>query len=396
MTPAAFSLQRQDFLDCLRGFALLGILLVNVKVFSSPFYGSGLPNPMSAGVLDRALDYIVGAVFETKFYLLFSLLFGYSFTIQMMSAECRNRSFSNSFLRRLLGLLLIGLLHAILLYIGDILMIYALTGLLLLGMRRCGDRTLTWLSAAVIMATALLWTCLILFEAAGSVDAAGLLAGIQEQTRRYQGGWPSVLAENLRVVREAWPIMAMLQGPMAFAMFCLGLIAGRRQLFLHLDAYRPWLRRMAFWGLLVGAPAALLYGYAATFLVGTIWEGGALILTILTGPLLVGLYCVLALKAYRGAAGGVMRFLLAPAGRMALSNYLLQSLACVFLFYGVGLGLIGRVSSSATYAIALMLYLSQCLLSRLWLKRFQYGPAEWLLRSFTHWRWAPLRSAVGS
>ncbi|HRL22031.1 MAG TPA: DUF418 domain-containing protein [Alcaligenes sp.] len=391
MTSVSCSPERQDFLDCLRGLALLGILLVNIVVFASPYYGSGLPNPLSTTLLDKLCALLVQTFVETKFYLLFSFLFGYSFSLQILSAQRNGQPFARTFMRRLLGLLILGVLHATLLYTADILITYSLAGLLLLLLRHRSDRFLAWLAAGLIATTAALWTYLIFGIDDGPFDPAKAHAELAQHILQYQGGWRDILAENIDMLKHSWSSLVMMQGPCALAMFCLGLIAGRRRLFQDRHANAVLRQRMRLWGLMVGLPSGLFYGYATTFLIGTQTEGVALILTILTAPLLMGLYCTLAWSSYQGKARATMQFLLAPAGRMALSNYLLQSLSCVLIFYGVGLGLVGQLSPSAILAVAMSLYLSQCLLSRLWLRRFQYGPVEWLLRSFTYWRRPPMQ-----
>lgn len=108
--------QRQSLVDALRGFALLGILVVNLVAFASPYYGLGIPDPNAQSYADQAAALLIAGLFETKFYLLFSFLFGYSFTLQMESAQRAGASFVPRILRRLLGLWVIGLLHALFLY----------------------------------------------------------------------------------------------------------------------------------------------------------------------------------------------------------------------------------------------------------------------------------------
>ena len=130
--PAAAGPARLQQVDALRGFALFGILVVNIGVFASPYYGSGVVDPAFGRPLDLAASWVFGLLFETKFYLLFSFLFGYSFTLQMAAAERGQAAFLPRFLRRLAGLAALGAAHAVLFYHGDILLTYAILGLLLL------------------------------------------------------------------------------------------------------------------------------------------------------------------------------------------------------------------------------------------------------------------------
>lgn len=124
--------------DALRGFALLGILVVNIGYMASTYHGSGLEDPGFASPLDGAVRWFVTVFFEAKFFLLFSFLFGYSFTLQLDSAERSGARFAPRFLRRLAGLFVLGALHAVLLFPGDILTMYAVLGLILLAARRPG------------------------------------------------------------------------------------------------------------------------------------------------------------------------------------------------------------------------------------------------------------------
>ncbi|WP_245439765.1 hypothetical protein [Aminobacter sp. MSH1] len=128
MTAKSVQQERITNVDALRGFALFGILVVNITAFSSPYYGLGVADPAFAAPLDQAVRFIVAFLFETKFYLLFSFLFGYSFTLQMASAERAGEAFVPRLLRRQAGLWVIGLAHAVLLFHGDILTTYAVLG----------------------------------------------------------------------------------------------------------------------------------------------------------------------------------------------------------------------------------------------------------------------------
>ena len=140
-------------IDVLRGFALLGILVVNMAAFRAPpVFGEA-----DAGALDRVATFLIAFGFEQKFYVLFSFLFGYGLSEQMARAAARGARFIPRFLRRLLGLFLIGLAHALLLFTGDILVTYALLGVVLLLMRNARDRVLLGVAAGLVALTALLF-----------------------------------------------------------------------------------------------------------------------------------------------------------------------------------------------------------------------------------------------
>lgn len=386
--------ERLSLVDALRGFALLGILVVNIASFSSTYYGAGMPDPMAQSALERATLLVRTLVFETKFYLLFSFLFGYSFTLQMRSAERDGKPFAPRLLRRLAALWVIGLLHAVLLYHGDILTTYAVLGAVLLVLRRRGDIFLARCAVGLVLATALLWA---------GIGYLWALAGIPPDTMRnayaeaalalaaYRGTPATVIAQHLRELSQIWWVTGLVQAPTALAMFCAGFIAGRRELFANAGAHRALFRRLLFWGLAIGLPGALVYAFPSIRLDNPIRELYGLAATLLTAPFLAAAYAaglVLLMQTRRGHA---LEGLLAPAGRMALTNYLLQSLVCAWLFLAYGLRWIGTVGPLAATAIALAIFAAQLVLSRWWMRRFVYGPVEWLLRAFTNLVPPPMR-----
>ena len=177
-----------------------------------------------------------------------------------------------------------------------------------------------------------------------------------------------------------------MQAPCALAMFLYGLAAGRRELAARLDDYRPLLRRLRTVGFSIGLPAALALGANAMRPVSEAVQLWVLALSLLTAPLLTLAYAATALPWFARGGARIAAWL-APAGRMALSNYLLQSAAMAWLFTGYGFGLMGRVSPAAVAGIALALFAAQLWLSRLWLQRHAYGPLEWLLRALTIGAW---------
>lgn len=378
---------RIEHIDALRGLALFGILVVNLGVFASPYYGLGLPDPGYDGLPDRAVRLLVAGLFEMKFYLLFSFLFGYSFSLQLDSARRADKAFVPRMLRRLLGLWLIGLVHAVLLFHGDILSTYAAMGLIVLAMRACSERTALRSAAALIAVTATAWAAVALLvalsgEAAG-LDASLATAEAQAILAGFTGDPAAVVAQRVRELSSTGIVLAFLQAPCALAMFLVGLVAGRRQVLARLDRYRPLLRRVRNRGLAIGLPAAAIHAGISVYQPGGALELSALSLSLLTAPLLTGAYVALAMSALASGAGQGAARLLAPAGRMALSNYLLQSATAALVFTGYGLGLMGRVSPLGLLTLAIALFGAQLRFSRWWMQRHDYGPMEWLLRAIT-------------
>lgn len=386
---------REGTVDALRGFALFGILVVNIASFASAHYAIGLPDPLAASAGGRWAVFVRSMLFESKFYLLFSFLFGYSFTLQMQAAERAGAAFVPRMARRLATLWLLGLAHAVLLYQGDILTTYAVLGAVLLMLRRRADGFLLRAAAALVLATALLWAAfsllLSLWLDGAALDMRGAYAEAAAALAAYRGTPATVVAQHLRDLSQIWWITVLVQAPNALAMFCAGCVAGRRRLLADAGAHRALLRRMVRWGLAVGLPGAAFYAASSLRLDDTARVYHGLAATLLTAPFLSAAYAA-GLVLLLGTPGGrPLEAWLAPAGRMALTNYLLQSLVCAWLFLAYGLRWIGSTGPLAAMAIACAIFACQLLWSRWWMARFAYGPVEWLLRAVTNLRRPPMR-----
>jgi uncharacterized protein len=386
---------RQSTVDALRGFALLGILVVNIATFASAHYGAGLPDPLATSFAERGAVFVRTFFFETKFYLLFSFLFGYSFTLQLQAAERAGASFAPRMARRLAMLWLLGVLHAVLLYQGDILTTYAVIGLVLLMLRRRSDAFLLRGAVGLLLATALLWggfsLLLSLWLGGASLDMRGAYAQADAALAAYRATPADVVAQHLRDLAQIWWITVLIQAPCALAMFFAGCVAGRRRLLADGGVPAAVWRRVWIWGLAVGLPGAAFYAASVHRLDDTARSFQGLAVTLFTAPFLSAAYgagLVLLLRTPRGRA---LEAWLAPAGRMALSNYLLQSLVCAWLFLAYGLRRIGETGPLAAMAIACAIFACQLLLSRWWMRRFAYGPFEWLLRAVTNLQLPPMR-----
>ncbi|RST55511.1 DUF418 domain-containing protein [Variovorax sp. MHTC-1] len=383
-------------LDALRGFALLGILMVNITAFASAYFGIAAPDPAFARPVDRAVRWLVAFLFETKFYLLFSFLFGYSFTLQMTAAERSGKAFEPRMLRRLLGLWLIGAAHAVWLFHGDILGTYAVLGLVLLWLRQQTDAQAAWRACVLTLMPAAVMAVLggLRIHAGEAVDFAGAAARASAAQMAWLGTPATVVAQRLQELGQTWWIVVLIQGPCALAMFMLGFLAGKRDMFARLDRYRGLWRRLAGWGLAVGLPGALVYATATVYRIGSGWEIVGLAVSLLSAPFLSAAYVGFAMMLFERARGMRIARLLAPAGRMALSNYLMQSLVCALIFTAYGLGWMGRVSPAACVLIASIIFATQLAASRLWLRHFSYGPVEWALRALTVGAWPAMRRAA--
>lgn len=377
-SPVAVS-ERVAVLDALRGVALFGILLINITAFKAP--GGPAVLGFDGGFLDQAVVWALILFVESKFFTLFSFLFGLGFGVQLLRASARGAPFVPRFVRRLLVLALFGGLHIVLLWEGDILLLYALVGGLLLLFRNVPTRTLLrwslWLLlvplglytlgfGALEVARALPGSAAALREA----DAAFLAAVAEERVVAAplyaNGSYTEILAARLRSY-GATSFLLLSRVPSVLAMFLLGFYIVKWGVLESLDAHLPLVRRARRWGLGLG----LLTGLSVTLAWATLPPISSLVVLFfnqaLAGPLLAVGYAA------------------------ALTNYIGQSLVCTTLFNGYGFGLAGEVTPSAAMAIAVVVYVVQTLLSVWWLRRFRFGPLEWVWRSLTYGRVQPLR-----
>ncbi|KOG28248.1 DUF418 domain-containing protein [Streptomyces resistomycificus] len=373
--------RRLPDVDALRGFALFGILVVNSSQMMDPYMSEGIREP-GAAPWDQFALWLVTALAATKFYLLFSFLFGYSFTLQTDSAERDGARLAPRFLRRSLGLVLLGLVHAVVLFNGDILMTYGLLGLTLLWARRMtpatAAKTAAWtygVFGAVLTAVGAL-TLWVDDESASDSRA------IADAVAAYRGDPGTVLQANLDRLPDAF-LGILVMAPGVLAAFFLGLAAGRRRLLAPGQASRSRLTGITVVGLAVGAPGAIFFASASQGPLDARWQYLGLGVGMLTAPALSAAYACFVLLLLRSSRGARTQRLLAPAGRTALTNYLTQSLVMAFIATAYGLSLYGRLGAAAILTLACALYALQLAASATYARRFRHGPAEWLLRAIT-------------
>lgn len=401
--------ERIQIVDTLRGFALFGILLVNMALFSHPFQAMLLPFNADAPWYDRAAEWLIRFFGESKFYSLFSLLFGLGLTLLMERIEARGGRFVPLYLRRMLVLFGIGMVHAFLIWVGDILILYSLVGFLLLLFRKAKPRTLLiW--AIILLSIPILFnvatTGLVELgrsvpEGAEQIDQAfahaeaGYVADLERAQRSYsQGTYLEITQQRISDYLSIGLMAFWVMGFNVLAMFLLGVYFGKRQIFQNLADNRPLFRKLLIWGLAIGMIGNGIYATIIasisrfesswTLLLANISLGIAAPMMCLA---YVSMFCLLALS--HGWSGRLKA--LAPVGQMALTNYLTQSILCTLIFYNYGLGLFGRMGPALGIGLTLVIYLLQIPISHWWMKRFKYGPAEWLWRSLTYMKLQPMR-----
>lgn len=406
MSAGAPVSERITSLDVIRGFALFGILVVNLAHFSNPVSVPAAPRIDSA--LDASLAWLVAFAAQGKFYPLFALLFGVGFALQR---ECTTTA---TYVRRLLALLVIGVLHGVFIWAGDILTAYALAGFLLLLVGNAATRSLVLLAVIIAM----LQLGLALLMLANVSYAEPCLAGLPVAHCDDPG--TIAMIDGMRMQRQAVEDLAavavqayrdgsyldatiaraaeyfVMLGNLAFFgaqilfMFLLGALLGRAGVFANPEAHRRSLTGMLLLMMLVAVPLSVHYANLTAdsafrdFLGARFAQGFAV--NLVAGTLFALGYAAAITLALRTRAGKWLESL-APLGRLALSNYLLQSIVCTWLFYGHGLGMMRAEPGFAMeFLIALLLFGVQVAASHWWLRRFHFGPAEWAWRAVTYGR----------
>ena len=375
-------------LDALRGFALLGILVINVRVFSMPEIV--LFNPTAYGEFTGAnyWTWFAGHVFaEQKFITLFTLLFGAGVALFVRNRERDNDPAVRLHVRRSLWLVGFGLAHAYLLWYGDILVAYGVTALFVLVARDWNARKLAMVGTALLVIPSVLDVLSALAASPGQLAASWQPAqsAIQSEVATYQSGWLAQMDHRISssvyrqtagyVATTGWRTAGLMLYGMA--LFRTGVITNERSTAFY--------RRLVAVGGTVGL-AVILGG--VWFIEASDWAASmALYWTQFNywGSIpLAGAYLGLVMLYAKWRPAGVVTRWLAAVGRTAFSNYILQTVVATTVFYGHGLGLFGSVSRVEALGFVVAVWAVQVPLSVLWLRYFRYGPLEWLWRALTY------------
>lgn len=389
-------------LDVLRGFAVLGILVMNIQSFAMPL--AAYSNP-TGWEMQSPLDFLLWGfahlVAEQKFMTIFSILFGAGVALMLQRLEERDARVAVIHYRRTLGLILIGLAHSYLLWYGDILVTYGVCALFLYPFRRVRPSRLLIVGIVLLCVAPVVSQGYSLYVSQlPEEEATAALAGLEpseEQVARevelYRGSWieqmehraPTALSFQTMILAffTLWRAGGLML--IGMALYKWGVLTARRS--------PAFYRRLVLVGAATGLPlvlASLLYIVRHGFDFLAVWFAAGVL--NYAGSLGVAFAYV----------GGVMWWCLAgrpgplthalgAAGRMALTNYLLQTILCTLVFYGFGLGLFGRLGLAAQWLVVLGVWAVSLVLSPWWLARYRFGPFEWLWRSMTYLRWQPMR-----
>ena len=369
--------QRQALPDQLRGFALLGIIVVNMPFLAVSNIGTW--ELQLSNLSDKVVAFLIVALAQGKFYLLFAFLFGYSLTLILKS---RSTNGVRRYLRRLIGLALLGAGHAYLFFIGDILMSYALLGLVLLLFIGRSTRTVLFASAfSYVIGLALL--ALVFFETRRATASAG--AFITNPTAlddAIKGSFLDSVVGRANALPEALLVQLVINWFPALSMFLLGLAAGRVGLLSDPAKHKSLWRSCVIVGVLVGLPAGITSAWLALVPedpTGIYGIAGVVVGFALAPALSAGYVGAIALLSDR-------RFMsyAEPAGRMSLTGYLGESILLAAIFCGWGLGFFGVLNLTQALFVALGVWIALEIFAKQWLRSFAYGPFEWTLRSWSN------------
>jgi len=354
-------------LDILRGLALFGVMAINIVFeFRVSIFEQFLPAAKTTAPIDRAVEIFLDQFISLKAFALFSLLFGVGLAIQFDRLPAERRTVL--LLRRLTVLLAFGLVHLTLIWNGDILTEYALAGLFVLPLL-FGPR---WLLATAGLLFLGLYLTLWLTRLLPLPNAAWLAAHIVEARRIYAtGSFSEILSFRIGELGAIAPLHIWVF-PRTLALFLFGALIWRTGLLQRAAAYRH-----------------LLFGAALAALVLTIDAGRALATVTVASA-----YGAVIIGVASTPFGAKMLGWAAPLGRMAFTNYLLQSLIFGWAFYGYGFGLFGRLGAATALAFGVAVYGAQVVFSRCWLQRFNFGPVEWLWRTLMYGQLQPMKRST--
>ena len=405
---------REPFMDVLRGFAILGIFIANLNGFS--WYNAKFE---SASVFllpawDAKMGFLHHMFIEGKFYSIFSLLFGWGIALQFSRAEEKGLNALPVVRRRLSFMLLLGFFH-LLLWSGDIVFFYALLGFVLVRLRNISPKAMIITGAILILSPIVLyaakshWQWLnapagLMYETAGFFDR-NLLKTVIADDNGVAGyfataSWWGVLKANISGMFYRYGYLFFVSRiPKVLGMFLIGYALGRSGFYNNIGQHKKLLYIIIIAGLVIGLPANYYLARYITFFMDDYWQlkTNGLFQTIAYALGVVPLaltYVAIFMLAFQASVGKKLLSFLAPVGKMAFSNYIIQTLVGSIVFLGAGLGYIRQVGPVYYSLFGIIVFAVQVLFSHAWLRYFRYGPVEWLWRSATYKKWQPMQKQL--
>lgn len=396
---------RIDSLDVLRGFAVLGILVMNIQTFSMPM--AAYVNPTAWGSLsgiDAVVWYLSHLLTDQKMMGLFSMLFGAGIILFTERAAGHGNSAAAYHYRRNLWLLIFGAIHAYLLWYGDVLFLYAVCAFMLYPLRNMKPKKLMIvgviflsISSMVYLLTAVGVSTMSDEQIATEIMSSWSPSAEQLATEiaAYQGNWTSQMSARLPATREMHGLVFFIWGIwraagmmlLGMALYKVGILSAKA------DDKVYW--RLLAAGVLIGLP---VIAYGIHWNVRNEWALDSLFIgsqfnywaSVLVS---VGWMAALVLILKKGALTWLTSRL-AAVGRMAFSNYIMHTIICGYIFYGHGLGLFSELERSGQILIVIAIWILQLTMSPIWLRHFRFGPLEWLWRSLTYWQAQPFKRTI--
>ena len=400
--------QREIFMDVLRGFAILGIFIANLNGFSWYNGSAKATGPYLLPGADNTMSFLHQMFIEGKFYSIFSLLFGWGIALQFKRAEEKGINALPTVRRRLFFMLLLGAVH-LLLWPGDIVFFYAILAFVLLPLRKLSNKTLLITGCLMVLSPILLywlkmtWPLLnypadLAIKTATKVESS-LFTIKSEQDflniMKHGNSWFEQVQMNVVGFFYRYNYLFFVSRiPKVLGIFLIGYVIGRSDFYKNILQHK----KIVYWaigiGLVVGLPANYFLAYYMSNHGGDYWQlktkgfYQTIFYALGVAPLAMA-YVGLFMLSFQKVAGKKVLSVFAPVGKMAFSNYILQTLIGSFVFLGPGLGYFGEVGPVYYTIFGVVVFIFQIILSTIWLKFFNYGPVEWIWRSATYKKWQP-------
>jgi len=408
-TPLS-SRERIDYMDLLRGIAIFGILIANLRWFS--LYSPQVSGWFTFAEIDRTVHLLQGVFIESKFYTIFSILFGWGIALQINRSKKDDTSTAAFLRRRLWFMMLLGGLHMFFIWEGDIVFLYGLVGFVLVALRNYSNRILLTTGILLLLSPVLLYLLKMswpwvnypsdylyslgekVYQHFGWIDQDTSRTGVLSES--------TTIISNIKITLADAPyrfayLFAVSRIPKVLGAMLIGFYIGRTNLYSEMMKHKKVVFRATIAGLIVFVP--LNYWLEGVLKNDTAYyqrqiEGLYYTIadSLVVFPLALAYMTSLALLFEKTWIQTILNPVLA-VGKTAFSNYVFQSIIGIILFYGVGFGLALQFGPLAWTIAAVIIFSFQIILSNLWLKYFRFGPLEWIWRSLTYRKIQPLKLA---
>lgn len=388
-------ISRLDEIDALRALALLGILCINIWFFANPARLTGsIPVEIDSGP-DQIARFVFTFLFEAKAYVVFSFLFGISFVLAWARSYESGADDYKRATRRSVALIAIGIVHGLFLFTGDILLAYGILGFALLSLRNISNKAALITAGSIYGAVSvfLLLSSMMAMAFDEYVPVDEIAESSDEAIEAYTGTIGQWFEFQASVYPGVGAGILFGQGTIVFSAFLVGLVVGRSRILERIASGEISSRRVLAYAIPSMVVGMTISAFGAVLNWGVPWAGShkaefgenilGSTLHMIAGPFQAFGYVAVFMVVFRFLKP--LTKLLAPAGRMSLSNYLGQSVVLVIIFSGLGFGLAGRLDDATTALIALALWTVQILFSHLWLRTFKRGPIEAPFRAWTYY-----------